>query len=60
MDFFKDPKEEVLFGVEGSIEWIKSQEKKELSTPKKHFKRFGKKRPVEKFIAKKVNWREDL
>lgn len=59
MDLFKKPEEGVLFGVEGSIAWVKDQEKKEASVPKKHFKRFGKKRPIEKFIAKKLNWREN-
>ena len=60
MDLFKKPEEPVCFSPEGSVEWVKDQVKKEVTNPSKHFKRFGKKKPIDKFIAKKVNWREDL
>lgn len=45
MDFFKVPQETV-------------ETKKEIAKPTKHYKRFGTKKPIEKFIMKKLNWRE--
>lgn len=47
MDLFEKPKE------------LTKEEKKEIVNPQKHFKRFLKKKPVEKFISKKLSWREE-
>ena len=59
-DLFKKPEEPICYSSEGSVEWIKDQVKKEAINPSRHFKKFGTKRPIEKFVAKKVSWREDL
>jgi hypothetical protein len=44
-------------------EKIKEEEKnKKLISidPPKHYKRYGKKRPIEKMYPKKIDWREDV
>lgn len=46
MDLFKAPQKT-------------AEEKKEITNPKKHYKRFGTKKPIEKFVMKKLNWREN-
>jgi len=45
--------------TEGSVEWLEDQVKNHVINPSKHFKRFGTKKPIDKFMLKKLNWREE-
>jgi len=57
MDLFKKP--ELSVHTEGSVEWLEDQVKNHVINPSKHFKRFGTKKPIDKFMLKKLNWREE-